>query len=59
MSEHVDFKILAQDDLRDIRGDAALVNYVAMLLEQIYMNDPDSRQDFNMWWDDLQGAGDE
>ena len=59
MSEHVDFKILAQDDLRDIRGDAALVNYVAMLLEQIYMNDPDSRQDFNLWWDDLQGAGDE
>ena len=53
----VNFKILAQDDLRDIRGDASLVDYVANLLEQIYNSDPELRQEFNMWWDELQGAG--
>jgi hypothetical protein len=50
---------LAQDDLRDIRGDASLVDYVANLLEQIYNSDPELRQEFNSWWDELQGAGDE
>ena len=53
MSE-IDFKILAQDDLRDIRGDASLVDYVAGLLEVIYISDYEQRQEFNMWWDDLQ-----
>ena len=57
MSE-VDFKLLAQDDLRDIRGDASLVDYVANLLETIYMADPEHRQEFNIWWDQLQGAED-
>ena len=55
----VDFKILAQDDLRDIRGDASLVDYVATLLETIYMADPVHRQEFNIWWDELQGAENE
>ena len=55
----VDFKILAQDDLCDIRGDASLVDYVANLLEQLYNSDPELRQEFNFWWDELQGAGDE
>ena len=55
----VDFKILAQDDLRDIRGDASLVEYVANLLETIYMADPEHRQEFNIWWDELQGSEDD
>jgi len=50
----VDFKTLARDDLRDIRGDASLVDYVANLLEQVYNSDPELRQEFNMWWDELQ-----
>ena len=58
MSE-VDFKILAQDDLRDIRGDASLVEYVANLLETIYMADPEHRHEFNIWWDELQGSENE
>ena len=52
MSE-IDFKILAQDDLRDIRGDASLVDYVANLLEQLYNSDQELRQEFNMWWDEI------
>jgi hypothetical protein len=55
----VDFKTLAQDDLRDIRGDASLVDYVANLLEQLYKSDPELRQEFNMWWDELQEAENE
>lgn len=49
----IDFKILAQDDLRDIRGDASLVDYVANLLEQLYNSDQELRQEFNMWWDEI------
>ena len=49
----VNFKILAQDDLRDIRGDASLVDYVANLLEQLYNSDQELRQEFNMWWDEI------
>jgi len=51
-----DFLKIAQDDLRDLRGDASTAEYIADLLEALYFACPQSRQDLNQQWDALQGV---
>jgi len=51
-----DFLKIAQDDMRDLRGDASTAEYIADLLEALYFACPQSRQDLNQQWDNLQGV---
>lgn len=51
-----DFLKIAQDEMRDLRGDASTAEYIADLLEALYFACPQSRQDLNQQWDNLQGV---
>ncbi len=52
----IDFLKIAQDEMRDLRGDASTAEYIADLLEALYFACPQTRQDLNQQWDDLQGV---
>ena len=52
----IDFLKIAQDEMRDLRGDASTAEYIADLLEALYFACPQARQDLNQQWDALQGA---
>ena len=52
----VDFLRIAQDDLRDCRGLDSTAEYVASLLEQLYMLCPYTRNDINLQWDDMKNG---
>lgn len=54
-----DFLKIAQDEMRDLRGDASTAEYIADLLEALYFACPQSRQDLNQQWDELQGANED
>jgi len=43
----IDFLKIAQDEMRDLRGDASTAEYIAGLLEALYFACPQSRQDLN------------
>lgn len=51
----VDFLKIAKDDLRDHKGDEDTIEYVANLLEQLYMLCSYTRQDINQQWDEING----
>jgi len=55
----IDFVKIAQDEMRDLRGDASTAEYIADLLEALYFACPQSRQDLNQQWDELQGANED
>ena len=55
----IDFLKIAQDDMRDLSGDASTAEYIAGLLESVYFACPQSRQDLNQHWDELQGANED
>ena len=55
----IDFLKIAQDEMRDLRGDASTAEYIADLLEALYFACPQSRQDLNQQWDELQGANED
>ena len=53
MMSDIDFFEIAKDDLRDCKGDESTAEYVANLLQQLYMLCPYTRQDINQQWDTM------
>ena len=53
IEDDVDFLKIAKDDLRDCKGDESTAEYVASLLQQLYMLCPYTRQDINEQWDEI------
>lgn len=49
----IDFLKVARDDMRDLKGDESTAEYIANLLEQLYMLCPYNRQDINQQWDEI------
>jgi len=56
-AKDIDFFEIAQDDLRDCRGDESTAEYVAGLLQQLYALCPYTRRDIDQQWDELHGQG--
>ena len=50
MDEEIDFVKIAKDDLRDCRS---IAEYVADLLQQLYMLDGYTRKHIDEQWDEL------
>ena len=51
--DDIDFFEIAKDDLRDCRGDEDISEYVADLLQQLYVLCPYTRQHINQQWDTM------
>ena len=51
--DDIDFFEIAKDDLLDCKGDESTAEYVANLLQQLYMLCPHTRQDINQQWDTM------
>jgi len=56
MDDEIDFFEIAKNDLQDYKGDEGTAEYVANLLQQLYMLCPYTRQDINQQWDDIKNG---
>ena len=53
MDDEIDFFEIAKNDLQDYKGDEGTAEYVANLLQQLYLLCPYTRQDINQQWDTM------
>jgi len=54
----IDFKKVAIYDMPvyNFQIEDSVIEYIAELLELIYMSDPEQRQDINMMWDEIKNV---